>query len=371
MNRRTDLVKPVYIDFDQNKRVLALSDPHGNYHLVNELLKRNNYNQEKDYLIILGDLATKGPYPLKTLRYFMKLALKQNVYIIMGNCDESEFLVLEKENIEYFEIYLNSKSSLVKDMYQELKTKTNLDNKSLKELQKIIKENYLEEINFIKNLPHLIITKDFIFTHARVPKIINIENDSYKLYVGGRNFYQDGHQNKQTVISGHMPVNIFKTNESNDNILFLPDRKMIFIDGGMIVRNGGQINLLAIDLKTNKTYQLDYISGLEKKDVIKEQTNYWFEKGTSWPFYKIKVLKKEKYFSICLIEEKNEISHIKNEYIINDQMTIDNCPGNLINVKKGDIVEIIDDTTEGYALVKKDGAVGWLKLENIGGRHND
>lgn len=378
MNRKNDLVKPIFLNFNPNMRILVLSDPHGNYHLVNELLKRNNYNEKNDYLIILGDLAAKGPYPLKTLRYFMNLSHHKNVYIIMGNCDESDFLVMEEENISYFEMYLTANSSLIKDMYNELSTKTNLFNKSIIELQKIIKDAYHKEFTFIKNLSHLIITEQYIFTHARVPEKIDLENDSYKLYVGGRRFYLDGHQNDQTVVAGHMPVNIFKTNENNDNILFLKDKKMILIDGGMIVRNGGQINLLMIDLLNHQAKQLDYITGLPKKIVTENQTNYITEKGTSWPFYKIKILEKGEFFSKCLIEETLEIAHIKNEYItiddkstIGETSTIDNCPSNLIDVKIGDIIEIIDETPKGYALVKKNGTLGWLNKKCIGEIQND
>lgn len=365
------LVKPLLINFDPSKRILVMSDTHGNYHLVNEILKRNNYSED-DYLLILGDLAAKGPYPLKTLRYFMNLSTHKNVYIIMGNCDESDFLVMEDINLEYFEIYLNAKSSLIKDMYLELSKKIDLSNKTTKELQDLINENYQKEFDFIKNLPHVIISDKYIFTHARVPYHIDLEHDSYKLYVGGRRFYLDGHDNKQIVIAGHMPVNIFRQNENSDNILFLKDKKMILIDGGMVVRNGGQINLLEIDLKNDKIFQLDYIDGLRKKVVIKNQETMVTEKGTSWPFYKIKIIEKGEYFSKCLIEETLELAHIKNEYITDDlESTIDNCPAGLIKVNSGDVVSIIDDSTTGYALVKKNGMVGWLKKEYIGGDYND
>ncbi len=365
-------VKPLFLDFDLNKRILVMSDTHGNYHLVNQLLKRNNYNEDNDYLIVLGDLAAKGPYPLKTLRYFMNLSKHKNVYIIMGNCDESDFLLLEKENLEYLKIHLEAKTSLQKDMYQNIKEKFDLGNKSLEAIQMILRENYQEEFDFLRNLPHVIISKDYIFTHARVPFFMDLENDSYKAYVGGRDFYLVGHNHKQTIIAGHMPATIFKQNQTNDNILFLNDKKMILIDGGMTVRRGGQINLLEIDLKENKVFQLDYIDGLEKRVVTQNQYRPSPEKGTSWPFFKIKVLEKGKYFSKCLIPDTLEIVHLKNEYLTADlTSTIDDCPAGLINVKTGDIVSIINDQPDGYSLVKKCGIVGWLKKEKIGETVND
>lgn len=367
-----ECVKPIFIDFDTTKRVLVMSDTHGNYHLVNELLKRNHYNEENDYLLILGDLAAKGPYPLKTLRYFMELSHHQNVYIIMGNCDESDFLVMEKENLEYFKMYLEAKSSLPKDMLLNAKEIVDLNNKSLEEIQMILKKMYQRELDFLRNLPHVIISKDYIFTHAKIPLEINLDTDSYKQYVGGRSFYKDGHSQSQVVIAGHMPVTIFRQNETNDNILFLTNKKMILIDGGMIVKKGGQINLLAIDLQEQKEKQLDYIDELEKRVVIKEQISHSLEKGTSWPFYKIKVLEEGLSFSKCLITETLEIASIKNEYINNNkQETIDDCPAGLINVKAGDIVSIIDESPKYHSLVKMDGRVGWLKKENIGGKIND
>ena len=46
--------------------------------------------------------------------------------------------------------------------------------------------------------------------------------------------------------------------------------------------------------------------------------------------------------------------------------TLDDCPGMMINVNKGDVVKLIK-TLSGYSLVKKNGIVGWINNSYLGG----
>ena len=42
-----------------NKRILAISDIHGNGHLLKELLERAKYSPTEDQLVLLGDYIKK------------------------------------------------------------------------------------------------------------------------------------------------------------------------------------------------------------------------------------------------------------------------------------------------------------------------
>ena len=52
--------------------------------------------------------------------------------------------------------------------------------------------------------------------------------------------------------------------------------------------------------------------------------------------------------------------------ISNDELsTIDDCPGMLLDVKKNDIVKLVEEFP-GYSLVKKNSQLGWIKNEYLG-----
>ena len=55
------------------KRILAISDIHGNYDKLVELLDFANYNSKEDHLVICGDIVDRGNQNMKTLFYVRDL----------------------------------------------------------------------------------------------------------------------------------------------------------------------------------------------------------------------------------------------------------------------------------------------------------
>ena len=67
-----------------------------------------------------------------------------------------------------------------------------------------------------------------------------------------------------------------------------------------------------------------------------------------------------------MINATKEITYIKNEYLINDnQSAYDDCPAKVLGIKKGEMVEIINDSCSGYTLVKYKGKQGWIKKGDL------
>ena len=356
----TDLVKYVKLDIS-NKRVFCLSDIHGEYKVLRLLLERNHYNIDEDYLFILGDITRKGSFPLETIRYIMNLSEHKNVIILMGNCDEADIIDVYNNDFDQF-IYAVNTKTLVRDLLiEKYKSIPDITKENFKEYQEELKNT--KEFIFLKELPHVIITDKYIFSHAKVPQVINLENDSYKNYIRGRDFYTKGHSNPQTVIVGHMPSTIFSPSCYNNNLHY--ESNMIFIDGGMSIYHSGQMNLMIME--NNKIVKEDHDDNLPETICLASQLGEPFARGTRWPDYEITILEIGKYFSKCIVNATNELCLIKNEMICKDSnTTLDDCPGMLINVHKGDIVKVVK-TLSGYSLVKKDGIVGWIKNSYLGG----
>lgn len=70
------------------ERLILVGDIHGHYIQFRKLLRKLNYDLEKDHLLLLGDFITKGPDSLKVLDYLVE----HKVDCILGN---HEFYVLK------------------------------------------------------------------------------------------------------------------------------------------------------------------------------------------------------------------------------------------------------------------------------------
>ena len=77
----------VRTDFPSGRRVLAISDLHGNPPFFRGVLEAAHYTPE-DILVLVGDLIEKGPDSLGLLRMVLELAQRNTVYCLRGNCDD-------------------------------------------------------------------------------------------------------------------------------------------------------------------------------------------------------------------------------------------------------------------------------------------
>ncbi len=68
------------------RRVVAVSDVHGNLPLLKGLLETVSLCGE-DLLLLVGDIVEKGPQSLATLRYLLDLRRRVPVAGVIGNCD--------------------------------------------------------------------------------------------------------------------------------------------------------------------------------------------------------------------------------------------------------------------------------------------
>ena len=103
---RTATVKR--LTFPEGRRVLAISDIHGNLPFLKGVLAAAHYGPD-DILVLVGDLVEKGPDSLTTLRFIMELAERNTVYGLRGNCDNlvSEFVAARGEEERFYRHYVD------------------------------------------------------------------------------------------------------------------------------------------------------------------------------------------------------------------------------------------------------------------------
>lgn len=69
----------------EDKRTLALADPHGSLRAVTQALKRATYKPQKDRLIVIGDIVDANPETKELVEYLISLP---HCYFVLGNHDK-------------------------------------------------------------------------------------------------------------------------------------------------------------------------------------------------------------------------------------------------------------------------------------------
>ena len=80
---RAIVIRP---QFPSNRRVIAVSDIHGNLPFFQALMDQIRLSPE-DILVLVGDMLEKGQDSLALLRHLMELPRTHTVYPLCGNCD--------------------------------------------------------------------------------------------------------------------------------------------------------------------------------------------------------------------------------------------------------------------------------------------
>ena len=251
-------------NFPDNKRILVTSDIHGHADRLRRVLEASDFSDD-DILVIVGDMIDKGPESLKTLQLIMKLSEKGNVRALAGNNDMWRLLhmdYLSADSAQSFYDYLlhNRKwygSSIFDDMAQEIGMYPESPEK-LPEIRDAVYERFSKEIEFIRRLPTILETQNFIFVHGGLPSkdLDNLQvRDIYGVLSIG-SFYKTELSFDKFVVVGHFPVDTYNDSICQLNPLIDTKRKIISIDGGCGVRfigdkeleakESGQLNLLVI-----------------------------------------------------------------------------------------------------------------------------
>ncbi len=92
-----------------------MSDLHGQYDKYSELLEKIRFT-DRDDLYVLGDVADRGPEPMKILR---DMSLRINVFPILGNHDWTARTILSRLNVEITEE--NAESGITRDLLEAVR----------------------------------------------------------------------------------------------------------------------------------------------------------------------------------------------------------------------------------------------------------
>jgi serine/threonine protein phosphatase 1 len=232
------------------KRILVISDIHGEIELFNKLLHKAQYDPTEDQLILLGDYVDRGPNSRDVVEKVIELK-EQGALVLKGNHEDMmvKALTLNEEK-SWMHWAVRNGGSQTLQSYGFTESEFVID-----ESQPFVKPDLNSDIltrhlQFIQNLDTYIEWEEFIFVHAGVKPTVPIEEtDSHTLIWIREEFHKD-YKGDKTIIFGHTPTK--NLNENNtDHSIYFGDNNIIGIDGGAVF--GGQLNCLELPSRTTHT----------------------------------------------------------------------------------------------------------------------
>ncbi|MFC5542846.1 MAG: metallophosphoesterase [Bacilli bacterium] len=224
-------------------KVFAIGDIHGSYQLLDKVLDYWNPNEE--LLIFLGDYIDRGKDSLQVLRKVIELSKEYKVITLSGNHEQIFLNWLKKPKV-MSEFYFDQKvggASTIESFFSAMPHQPSMEDLSVEQMVEILKTNFADEIEFLKNLRLYYYWRPYVFVHAGINAGVDdfLETGSDEFLWIREEFTKVPHQAKEIVVFGHTPT-IFLNEDGSSKVWISPCRKKIGIDGGGEIYKDGNIH---------------------------------------------------------------------------------------------------------------------------------
>lgn len=232
------------------RRILAIGDMHGKFTRLLSLFHKIEFDEQQDFLILLGDYIDRGEENMRCFRWAMEMSEKPNVVALRGNHEQMMF---------YF-YWLGASEGAIWLPNGGKKTRAEFEDWCQKELPEgstdITKSTaFRSALRFIIERPlyhkMTINGEEYIFVHAGLnPKKPLEEQDEDDLLWIREKFY-NGYRGSAHVICGHTPTPFVKRDWYYP--IRLPN-KITMMDTGSFMDNG---KISCIDILSDQIWQSD------------------------------------------------------------------------------------------------------------------
>lgn len=343
-------------------RVLAVSDIHGAPHLLRRVLDKLDYRPGQDALVLVGDVTEKGPDSLGALRLAMELAKKPNVWVLRGNCDGLFFGTEEPQLVPLLE----SRDDL---LFWELCRALEIGREAaLTDVAGAVarfRREYPAELAFLEGLPHILETEEYLFAHAGLSAWAEPEQQQEDFVLGAPAFYKTAPAFLKLLTVGHWPVCNYSETVCDLTPRYDPARRLLAIDGGNGVKEGGQVNGVVLQDGVYKRYVC--VDGLGRAQVLRPQKESETSVFFAWPDYAVDVLEEDKAGVLCAHAATGRTFRVPLQLLVRGgdgaRLTGDYTDYRPA-LRTGDRVSVIR-RCGGEVLVKKDSRQGWVPAEQL------
>lgn len=355
------VVKP--IEISKTRRTLVVSDIHGNLPLLRGLLRKVNFGPEDD-LYILGDMLERSETGLDTLRYVMELSQGDNVYTLLGNCDNLtlEFVYGGEEHSDTFYPWwfrrFGERCAVVK--MARLAGASLASPADYPAARRAIREKFAPELDFLRSLPHIFLSDEYLFVHGGVPREDRLEELDAFGCMKNDDFLSQGHTFRRWVVVGHWPVTLYREDIPSARPILDYDRHIASIDGGCTLKADGQLNALILPQRPGEDFSYVAYDGFPVMTALDDQEPSKDSLNIRWGRSRLEVLSEGPEFCRCRHLETGREMDILTQYLFRDEKGTycEDSTDYRLPVKAGDRLSVVCRTSRG-TLCKKDGATGW------------
>lgn len=290
----------------QDCRVICVSDIHANCEKFKKLLEKCQYNQDKDFLFILGDIVEKGRDNLGTVHFVMELCRGPKAVCIKGNndtmCDRMAFY-------DSKERFLERIKTRPHNTFTEMGKNIGIEdfNENFEEKRKRVIDAFKDELEFMRALPLAIETNEHIFIHAGIENRPDWENTSEKFALTQPWYLRLEHSSPKTVVCGHYPTYNYRRANNTCLPIFDSERRMICIDGGASTKCAAQLNALIVNYRGEGfDYETVYVPFGEEKTVVRPVSSDYTPVYVDWENHSLTVIEKQNDFLYVQIDQTGE-----------------------------------------------------------------
>ena len=353
---RAIVIRP---EFQPGRRIIAVSDIHGNLPFFRALMAQVNLTPD-DILVLVGDMLEKGEESFALLRHLMELSKTHTVYPVCGNCDGLVLRFFESDELDerFFSRYLPiHPESALRQMaraggFEQLE--------DLPKLRADLRAAYPEEWKWLQAMPSIVETEHLVFVHGGVPSLEHMEELERWGCMKNDDFLGQGHAFDKWVIVGHWPVTLYNGKIPSAAPIFTRDRKIISIDGGCVLKMDGQLNALIIPSEESEDFRWEAWDGLPTAVALDGQDPSADSINIRWGHSALDLLEKGEETSLCRHRESGRVLSILNSYLYPtaDGLHCEDSTDYRLPVSPGDKLTVVRAIRNG-ALCKKDGVTGW------------
>lgn len=352
-------------ELPRGRRVLAVSDVHGDLPLFQALLEQAGFCAD-DLLFVVGDLLEKGKHSLATLRYLMELFKENTVYVVNGNCDDlvTGFVDGREELSDgFFRYYLGAfgeRCTLIQ-MGREAGL-TDADMRDLPRFRQVLRERFGPEFDFLRSFPTIIDTPKLLFVHGGVPSEEHMEKlDAWRCMKNDNYAQQDPILSKWCIV-GHTPVTLYRPHIPCSNPLLTPEKRIVSIDGGCSIKPDGQLNLLMLADGYSTDFQFLSADSLSVVTALDPQAASADSVNIRWGKNELELLEKGPEFSHCRHLDTGRVVEVLTDYLYerDGALRCEDSTDYEPEISPGDALSLVRRTSRGL-LVKKNGVTGWYR----------
>ena len=356
--------RPAHIlrtELPPERRILVISDVHGNLPYLRALLEKARFSPD-DVLILAGDLLEKGRQSLDTLRFVTALAKTHTVLAVSGNCDWWVPLMFEVGTVEDNLWYINNKPfCLARQMCAEqgIAVTPDMDYPAMRDA---LAESYPEEFAFLRATPEVLDTPHYTVVHGGLPEGPPESWDGWAC-MKYDHFLTTPRRFDKWVVVGHWPVMLYHECVVDANPIFDCEKKIVSIDGGCVLKDDGQLNALVIPRDGSEDFSVISYDPFPLAEVLQAQEASHRSYYIRWGDARVRVLSRGPEFSRVRHLRTGYEMDVLTKYLYDAGGTLAECGVNdctdyVLPLRPGDVVSVVEETSRGW-FVKHKGVSGW------------